>query len=241
MDCIEFRGSRHRCRHGAAESVTPTETPRTRNLAESAGHASSSLTPPPASSARNRGSLNGRAFQAGLRSLLLRATGSRLDRARLTLQRRSFRTPAATPTRTATAARPPRRCSTPAPLTRRLPPAVSHELLGSKHKSSSLAGIARSAAPGQRRSRRPRPSGHRNRANRRKRGSRALVRGGALPMQRCRCLRLTCARAARRSGEGDRAAGLALKMQIVAKRSRGVRGRRMRSSGTSSRGIGRTI
>ena len=66
---------------------------------------------------------------------------------------------------------------------------------------------------------------------RRKRGSRALVRGGALPMQRCRCLRLTCARAARRSGEGDHAVGLALTMQIVALRKRARR--RVRRSGAA--------
>jgi hypothetical protein len=48
----------------------------------------------------------------------------------------------ATPTDTATAARPPRRCSTPAAPT--WPPrcTVSHERLNSKHKSSSLAAPA---------------------------------------------------------------------------------------------------
>jgi hypothetical protein len=45
----------------------------------------------------------------------------------------------ATPTDTATAARPPRRCSTLAAPTWRSPSTVSHELLSSKHKSSSLA------------------------------------------------------------------------------------------------------
>jgi hypothetical protein len=73
-------------------------------------------------------------------------------------------TPTATPTDTATAARPPRRSSTPAALTSRPPSNVSQELLSSKHKSS-LAGIARTAASGQnrpRRARRGEPSGARN-------------------------------------------------------------------------------
>ena len=48
-------------------------------------------------------------------------------------------TPPATPTDTATAARPPWRCSTLAAATWRSPSTVSHELLSSKHKSSSLA------------------------------------------------------------------------------------------------------
>jgi hypothetical protein len=56
--------------------------------------------------------------------------------------------PPATPTDTATAARPSRRCSSLAASTWRSPSAVSHELLNSKHKSSSLAGIARTAASG---------------------------------------------------------------------------------------------
>jgi hypothetical protein len=47
----------------------------------------------------------------------LRATRSRLDRTRRTLQRRCFGTPPATSTDTATAARPPRRYSTPAAST----------------------------------------------------------------------------------------------------------------------------
>ena len=57
-------------------------------------------------------------------------------------------TPTATPTDTATTARPPRRCSTVATPTT-APSTVSHELLNSKHKSSSLADIARTAAFGQ--------------------------------------------------------------------------------------------
>ena len=55
--------------------------------------------------------------------------------------------PPATPT-------PPRRCSTPKAPTRRRPPStVSHELLNSKHKSSSLTGIAGTAALGVKRQR----------------------------------------------------------------------------------------
>ena len=55
--------------------------------------------------------------------------------------------PPATPT-------PPRRCSTPKAPTRRRPPSTaSHELLNSKHKSSSLTGIAGAAAPGVKRQR----------------------------------------------------------------------------------------
>ena len=60
-----------------------------------------------------------------------------------------FGTPPATPTDTATAARPPWRSSTLAAPTWRSPSTVSHELLRSKHKSSSLAGTARTAASGQ--------------------------------------------------------------------------------------------
>jgi hypothetical protein len=58
-------------------------------------------------------------------------------------------TPPATPTDTAKATRPPRRCSTPAAPISRPPSTVSHELLSSKHKSSSLPGTARTAASGQ--------------------------------------------------------------------------------------------
>ena len=55
--------------------------------------------------------------------------------------------PPATPT-------PPRRCSTPKAPTRRRPPStVSHELLNSKHKRSSLTGIAGAAALGVKRQR----------------------------------------------------------------------------------------
>jgi|SRR5450755_439041 len=66
-------------------------------------------------------------------------------------------TPTATPTDTATTARPPRRCSTVAAPTT-APSTVSHELLNSKHKSSSLADIARTAAFGHKEPR-ERPSG----------------------------------------------------------------------------------
>jgi hypothetical protein len=55
-------------------------------------------------------------------------------------------------TDTATAARPPRRCGTLAVLTWRPPSTVSRELPSSKHKSSSLAGVDRTAAPGVKRS-----------------------------------------------------------------------------------------
>jgi hypothetical protein len=60
-----------------------------------------------------------------------------------------FGTPTATPTDTATAARPPRRSSTPAAPTSRPPSNASQELLSSKHTSSSLAGTTRTAAFGQ--------------------------------------------------------------------------------------------
>ena len=62
-------------------------------------------------------------------------------------------TPPATPTDTATAARPPRRCSTPAAPTWPPPCTVSHERLNSKHKSSSLTGTGRTGPPGQERPR----------------------------------------------------------------------------------------
>ena len=65
-------------------------------------------------------------------------------------------TPPATPTDTATATGPPWRCSTLAAPTWRPPSTVSHELLNSKHKSSSLAGIARTAASGVKRQCTPR-------------------------------------------------------------------------------------
>ena len=81
-------------------------------------------------------------------ALLLWARSSSPRRPAQSLRDCWFGTPPATPTRTATAAPPPRRCSTPAPPT--WPSTASHELLNSKHKSSSLAGIARTAAFGQR-------------------------------------------------------------------------------------------
>ena len=51
-------------------------------------------------------------------------------------------TPPATPTDTATAARPPRRCSALATPTSRRPPPLAMKMLSSNHKSSSLAEIA---------------------------------------------------------------------------------------------------
>jgi hypothetical protein len=58
----------------------------------------------------------------------------------------------ATSTRMATSARPLRRCGTPAALDDGRPPTVSHELPESKHESSGLAGTARTAASGVKRS-----------------------------------------------------------------------------------------
>jgi hypothetical protein len=59
--------------------------------------------------------------------------------------------PPATPTDTATAARPPRRCTRPTTPTRPSPSTVSHELPSSKHKSSSRAGIRGTADFGHKR------------------------------------------------------------------------------------------
>ena len=79
----------------------------------------------------------------------LTAASARRSRCRRRGSRR-FRvgTPTATPADTATAAPPPRRCSTLAALTSRTLSAASHELLSSKHESSSLADAARTAATG---------------------------------------------------------------------------------------------
>ena len=173
-------------------------------------------------------------------SLLVRATGSRLDRARRTLQRRSFRTPPATSADTATAARSPRRCSTPAAPTSWRPPPLAMNSGTSRHKSSSPAGIAgqlpsdntshaNSTAAGLVAESAGPESPVRETARARSRRARRSPIAG-LTRTRAERARYLCSRWRRLpadtapvralgSGEGDRAAELGLTIQIVANHS----------------------